>query len=115
MNAKCRKDEEEISTFEVSMFMVLQRTLQDSELSLGGPFEVLLDIILNVLIESNRQLVFKSHHIFPFGMFSVCTSGRHDKFQKDEEGNFTFGASMFMVLQWTRTVPWWPIRSLFRY
>ena len=62
------------------MFMVIQRTLHYSELSLGGPFEVLLDIILNVLMESNLQLVFKSHYIFPFGMFSVRTSRRHDKF-----------------------------------
>ena len=40
------------------MFMVLQRTLQEPELSLGGPLEVCLDITRNVLIESNRQLVF---------------------------------------------------------
>ena len=63
--------------------MVLQRTLQEPELSLGVPFEVLLDIILKVLIESNRQLVFKRLHIVPFGMLSVCSSSRHDKFSRN--------------------------------
>ena len=62
------------------MFMVLQRTLQEPELSLGSPFEVCLDINLNVLIESNRQLVLRSLHIVSIGMFSFVTSSRHVKF-----------------------------------